>query len=220
MKNKIYYTALLNNDDLISFKENKEYYNLLYTKICPYDKNYSIVEYEVLSENPGDLDIEVMLYTLGALLIHEEYTNGFCMLKTDIEELKNIYSWSQSGKYAMANLLTAKERLHILKNKLEKSNKKGTPYLKINTNDGKIKLVDINKNEEVLFFDEGPTIDINNDETHIWFPYLLEEFTNSFFVILDYDLIEEDKNKITQTQKDIDKINSLMNDPLDCIYEF
>lgn len=199
MENLNHYTAIIYKDYLGDAKKEKEYYKVLYDRPCFYCKDYNIIEFE-LTQEAKDMDLEVMLDTVGALVIHEEFTNGFCLMENDIKELEELFCWESSGTSLMAELLSRAEKINLLKKQSEKDNNTLDIYYKTNPLNNKSEWISLAADKGEIFLQDVYYISygLSGKPQSIWIPHLMEEYSNYFFVVLKEE-VEEDEYDIFNT---------------------
>ena len=92
------YTVFLSDKNFKEMEKDDDYL-ILASKECAYTQEpYVIAEFQILTEDPEDYDPEVILNALGGLALHEDGSNCFCMLETDIPELENSFGFYKKSK--------------------------------------------------------------------------------------------------------------------------
>lgn len=186
-------TMLMSKENYAKIDDWAEDYMPLGTRECLYDNKYLIVEYAILSETPGDADIEVMLNTLGGLAYHEDGSNAICILEDDIPELSRIYTWDRSIENLMGEMLTAEERCMFLINKTREL-KRDPETLLIDVSDSNKESVwiPLKDNWSKMFTDNDGRVKFgeNGAEEYIWWPNMLED--KGFYVVIQGTEDDED----------------------------
>lgn len=193
MENLQHCTMLMSKKNYAKMKDWEEDYLPLGTRNCLYSDEYLIVEYSIISETPGDADIEVMLNTLGGLAYHEDGSNAICILEDDIKELSLIYSWDSAIENLMGEMLTAEERCMFLINKTRELNRDpNTLMIDISPDPKTPNWIPLDNNWNKMFTDNDGRIKFgeNGAEEYIWWPTLLED--KGFYIIIQGDGEEED----------------------------
>lgn len=168
---------------------------VVYHKPCLFDsENFTIVLIEVISNNAYDGDLEVLLNTYNGMVIHEEWSNYFCMLEDDINKIKDTFCWSGGAECLMGEMLTPEEKHNILEQAQKKMNTPGLIYGKKSGSDSSWENLQLKKEE--LFNDVYQKIRYGNmgDGEIIWWPTLIEEYMNFSFLIQSDDVDDEDED--------------------------
>lgn len=192
MNNQIHFTLLISNSNLAALKEDDPDYMVLASKPLWYSDEYSIAELMILSEDPTDYDPEVILNSLGGLVYHEEYTNGFLILDYDIQEVANIYCWDGAGSALMGDMLTITDKTGCLLKKCRKENPYASDiYIAIDEKKGDFK--NITEAAMAVFTDESCCykFGLAGKPVDIWWPYLLDEIGGYYFIIKTKEPIAE-----------------------------
>ena len=160
---------------------------VVYHKPCLFDnESFTVVLIEVISNNVYDGDLEVLLNTYNGIVIHEEWSNCFCMLEDDIDKIEDTFGWNGGAECLMGDMLTPEEKLSIL----ERAQKK-------------VNALQLKKEE--LFNDAYQKIRYGNigDGEIVWWPNLIREFMNFSFLIQSDDLDDEDEEDTPSTRKPV-----------------
>lgn len=197
-----HFTMLLSDENLEKVKKTDEdLYLILAEKPCAYTTDkYSIIEFLVLSDDPEDLDLEVLLNSMGGLIIHEDCTHCFCMIEDDIDELGRIFCWDNAGTMVMGELLSAGDKTILLKKKQTSLKLKGDIKIDIGSKD-KEEYISIENHAKELFNFEGKVIFGEGQKSEgIWWPFLLEQ-EGGFSIVVQRKAEEEEKEKTTNSDK-------------------
>ena len=194
MDNLQHCTMLMSKENYKKMGDWAEDYMPLGTRECMYDDKYLIVEYTILSETPGDADIEVMLNTLGGLAYHEDGSNAVCILDSDIKELSLIYSWDGAIENLMGEMLTAEERCLFLIQKTRELNRDvNTLLIDVADSVKESVWVPLEGNWAKMFTDNDGKVKFgeNGAEEYIWWPSILED--KGFYIVIQGEEDDEEE---------------------------
>lgn len=192
---KVIYTALVSKQNVDLCEKENCYCTIINKKTCLYDKDYQVIEFSVESDLPGDYDIEVIINTLGALIVHESLTNGFMALEEDLKEITSIYNWTNAGECTYEELLSTEDKNHLIELMCKQKNiKEEDLYLLANNDKQKwYKYTDI---KDKIFDKDFSAFKLTGEknQTSLWIPFLIDEYYDySFFIQKDSeDPFEED----------------------------
>lgn len=192
------FTMLIPTEDLdfLQDLDAEDGTSVVYHKPCLYDnENFTVVLIEVVSDNVYDGDLEVLLNTYNGIVIHEEWSNCFCMLEDDIDKIKDTFGWNGGAECLMGDMLTPEEKLSILERAQKKLNTPGLIYGKESGSKSSWENLQLKKEE--LFNDAYQKIRYGNmgEGEIVWWPNLIREYMNFSFLIQSDDLDDEDEDE-------------------------
>ena len=194
------YTILIPREDIKDYIETDidDSMKLIYHKPCYYNEaEWGVIEIEVTPSSVYDTDLEVLLNTYRGYAIHEEWSNCFCMLEEDIDDLGQTFYWQGAGQSLMSELMTPDEQLYLLS---LKQNKLNIPGLIYGQKAKETNWENLQEKKDELFRNEYAKIRFGNigEGEVIWWPNLIEEFTNFSFLIQTDDIDDDDDEEEEQ----------------------
>ena len=188
------YTVFLSDKNFKEMEKDDDYL-VLASKECAYTQDpYVVVEFQILTEDPEDYDPEGILNALGGLALHEDGSNCFCMLETDIPELENSFGWDGAADILMAELLTVSDKLLLLQKKQKSKAGNGPIWLNVGTRENAIWRPIENASQELF---EDKTFhyrfgDISYPTVEIWWPFLLKDIGGFYWAIKGDEPVPEE----------------------------
>lgn len=196
------FTILIPREDIKDYIETDidDSMKLVYHKPCYYNEaEWGVIEIEVTPTNAYDTDLEVLLNTYRGYAIHEEWSNCFCMLEEDVDDLEKTFCWGGAGQSLMSELMTPEEKLYLLS---LKQTKLGIPGLVYGQKAKENCWENLQEKKDELFRDVYVRIRFGNigEGEVIWWPTLIEELANFSFLIQSDDL---DDDEDEENEKDL-----------------
>ncbi|MBR1984804.1 MAG: hypothetical protein IKA31_03600 [Clostridia bacterium] len=187
------FTMFVHTDNIKDI-ETLEEYLILTQKPCLYsDGKYSIIVFTVLDQIPECYDPETMLEVMGGLVLHEDGSNCFLMLESDIPELEKIFCWDGAANILMGELLSVDDKITLLERRQEKLGYTG--HIQINIGERQNpKWADLSGHAKEIFEDTSSIYKLGDKapETDVWWPFLLEE-DGGFNIVVQQTPVEEPK---------------------------
>ena len=194
---KTNYTVFLSKDNFKKMEQDDDYI-ILASKECLYTADpYYVVEFQVVGEDPEDHDPEIILNGLGALAFHEDGSNAFLILESDITELEQSFSWEGSCEILMSELLTVSDKVLLLKKKQEANQGEGPIWINVGNKDSVIWRPIENASQEI-FEDKSNQYkfgQISNPSVDIWWPFIFKDECGYYVVIQKDDLDDEEEGE-------------------------
>lgn len=171
------YTGLIKNDDLDILDYCKEIV-INDFRDCTINNEYSVVEFEFISNLTKPNIIDLLLETYGFIFVHEVGSACFNMLNKDKSILESIYFWTGGIKTGIADLLHYEEKYTILKEVEKTSPGVGKIMVKFDE-----EWIDIDDDEGIL--DESLTTYKKGTglEQTLYWPTLISQFTKSYIAM-------------------------------------
>ncbi len=180
--NSIHFTLLISKDNFDKIEENDNIVTLASKEIW-YSDEYLVAELMIQGKHE-DLEPEHILNSLGGLVFHEDGTNGFLMLETDITETTGIYAWEGAMGVLMGDMLTVGDKATLLMKKRDFL-KITSPdiYICVNSDTKEFKLI----KDAVMdvFADTSSTyrFGLTGSPTEVWWQHLLGDVGGYYFII-------------------------------------
>lgn len=187
------WTLLIKKDDIDTFEKDVDL-KIKYNMPCMFSDDYRILLVETLILGQ-ELTAEDVLDMSGAIVVHEEYTNGFVMRDIDVDEVNEIYCWTGAGACLMGEMLTDIEKAQFLLKYLYTQNKErielGDIEIYPKKDDKPICLEDhfeLMATEFYGFSYKGGPV------TTLWWPFIIAD-TGLFLVVITDDIDDEDDDE-------------------------
>ena len=178
------FTMFVHTDNIKDIETLDEYL-ILTQKPCVYaDNKYYIIVFTVLDETPECYDPETMLEVMGGLVVHEDGSNCFLALESDIPEIEKIFGWDGGGHILMGELLTANDKMILLNKKQKKEGYAGDIKINLGSRQDP-SWFSLNRQNNGLFEDKSTTFQLGNNApvVDVWWPFLVSDDGGFNFVI-------------------------------------
>lgn len=192
------YTVFLSKANFDLLKKDTDY-TIIRSKQCAFIPKvvYYIAEIQVNSESPEDLEPENILDGVGALALHEDGSNCFLVLESDLTELETLFDWDGAASMLMSELLTAEDKVNLLYQDTKHYSEGDKVWLNVGTRESAIWRLIENATDH-MFLDTTFQYrfgDINSHNAEIWWPILLDSVGGFYFVIQKETPEEEEEEK-------------------------
>ena len=161
-----HFTILLSKENYEKTKEEyKDIYLILATKPCNYSQeDYLIIDIAPLDEDPECYELESVLNDFGGLIIHENMTQGFCILEEDIEELDRAFEWDGALGFVIGSMLTPEDKRTLLTKWAKKTGKSTNITLLLENGT----TIPFENHSTEIFTDERDKYKFGNEEIAVW----------------------------------------------------